>query len=52
MMPHLHVLYGVDGHTSHAHVTRYTRMIGIVASVRREIERDTQSLLPCEKTTE
>ena len=41
----LHVEDGVDSHPGFAHIADHTRMIGVVAAVRGQIERHTQTHL-------
>ena len=40
-----HIQYAVDGHTRHAHITRHTLMITVIAAVGGKIKGDRQALL-------
>ena len=42
---HLHVLDRTNRHTGLAHVTNHTRMVGVVAAVRSQVESHRQTLL-------
>lgn len=46
---HLHIFDRVDGNARHADIPGHTRVVGIVASVRRQIKRHAKALLPCNK---
>ncbi len=41
-----HVVDRVDGDAGHAHVADHPRVVAVVAAVRRQVERDGQTLLP------
>ena len=41
-----HVVDGVDRHPGHADVAGHPRVVGVVAPVRGQVERDRQALLP------
>ena len=41
-----HVVDGVDGHPGHADVAGHPRVVGVVAAVGGQVERDRQALLP------
>ena len=44
---HLHVLDRADRHAGLAHVAHHARVVGVVAAVRRQVERHRQTLLAC-----
>lgn len=48
---HLHIFNGIDGNASHTNVTPHAGMIRVIAPMRREVEGDAKSLLPCHATT-
>ena len=42
-----HVFHAVDGHTGLAHIAQDAGVIAVIATVRRQIEGDRNTLLPC-----
>ena len=43
----VHVQHGADGNARLAHVADHARVVRIIAAMRREVERDGKTLLPC-----